>query len=1010
MPVAQRLWCFPAFVACLLSPSPVVAQQAEVKVETELKLLHDATRWLQRQAREEPASEGATWPQFAEHPFTTDSLYSGTAGVIAALLTQWEIFGPPLDVEKDIWRGTMHLVRTGIPTADGGLTWDIAWDDREEKVHHARRCGLYNGSAGIAWVLLKVGEITGDKVATEAGRRGFNEICAQLKPVAGGPEGKFWDKGELDIISGAAGIVLALLEAQRITGEARYRDAAIAGADGLLAAARRNADGWSWTTNLKSKTLYSGFSHGTAGIGGALARMHAVTGEARFLQAAQEAARWLDRNEVRKTDGACSAWRRTEGAESVWEGWCHGPAGTCRLHLLLHSLTGEAHHLETAEAGARWIMQRCDPDKDRADAKFFAPSLCCGAAGVGTYLLDLHRYTRKKEYLDYAQRIVCFLDRIADRPAPDEVCWSLSGRPEKKSGKVFHGTNLMTGQGGYMTFLSRLIQEKERTVHEVVTPPDWATVGAPPGRRLLVVELGPGAEKFHAPARRLATFRGAEWARLVDSANPDALRDLARRHSADALAIFVAPETLDLNLNRRVLDAVCRIDDDIFPDASYGYLTGFGAQNVDAMLDAMGHVEREGLPARGVHYGVATTDKLLVYPGRGEKGGIDWTGVYIPTSEKGAAPRDTLPEALAHTKDAGVVTFSGNGDPMRVWLFSGQRNMKRELHWPFDPERIIRDYAHADMPAFGASELRDWELKGRVVSFSTCHSGVPVHAMVAGDIVSTFGRVADRGIAFYDLNLDESFCLNVLSRGPSAYLAPIGPNHGYLADAEMYRLTSERLPMGEAIRRNHIDIALTYRASGGIPLVQQTAGQREDIPKVPGGIMREGTLNRILYGDPTFEPFTKLGPAVPSLAITRLEKSGVGGTQKSIHSVLVAIADPKSPEHWDPYRGSPSRDKVPDMGERVVGCFEWKADSPGIESISLHAVNPPEITLTNAEWALETRRARPPVVWFSLNAPKPAEFSKRHLWNKGTSFAFTVHEATDAVSAKQHGEINAPKE
>jgi len=962
----------------------------------ESSLLRKAGAWLLAQAREDAATKTAVWPQFPEHPFTTDTLYSGTAGVVASLLTLAEITGEPRYGEA-ARRGVGHLLRSAVETAEG-LAWDVAWDDRDERVHHSRRCGLYNGSAGLAWVLLKAGDLWSDAAMTKAGRRGFDWICSQLHPLAGGPDGKFWDGGQLDIISGSAGIMLALLDAHRITGDERYRAAARVGADGLLAAAKRAGDGWCWQSSLQGKMLYSGFSHGTAGVGYALARVHVATGDKRYLDGALEAARWLDRNAVRVMDGGCTAWRRTEGAEPVWEGWCHGPAGTCRLHLLLHSLTGDARHLETAEAGARWIMARCDPDKDRAGAKFYAPSLCCGAAGVGTFLLDLHRYTGKPEYLDYARRIAGFLDRVADKPTPREVCWSLSGRPEPKHGKVFHGTNLMTGQGGYITFLARLAQQRERLMREVVTPPDWTTGGLPPGRRLLVVEHGPGAERFHAATRRLASYRGVEWERLADAAHPDALRDLARRQAADALAIVVAPETLDLNLNRRVLDAVCRLDDDMFPDASYGYLTGAEPGDVMTMLERMAAVERDGLPARGVHYGAATIDKLLIYPARSGEGGLEWSGVYIPTSEKCPAPRETLEKALAQTTGAGVVTFGGNGDPMRVWLFSDRRNLNPQFHWPYDPARIVRDYAHREMPALGASELARWDLAGRVVWFSTCHSGVPVHAMVAGDIVATFGKVPDRRIRFYDLRREESFCLSLLARGPSAYLAPIGPNHGYLANVETYRAVTEKLPLGEAIRRNQIDIALTYRQRGGIPLVQEKEGEPEAIPDVPGGIMREGTLNRILFGDPTFEPFRNTGAARHSLEV-RSEKGP--GTM----NVTVAIADPKSPEHWDPYRGEPKRHNVADQRERVVGSFELEAGVAGVHDITVKSNLPAGVELTNAEWAVEARRGRPPVIWFSLNAPKHSEYTKRNLWREGVRFVLEVKFATDSASAWRHGEM-----
>ena len=59
-------------------------------------------------------------------------------------------------------------------------------------------------------------------------------------------------------------------------------------------------------------------------------------------------------------------------------------------------------------------------------------------------------------------------------------------------------------------------------------------------------------------------------------------------------------------------------------------------------------------------------------------------------------------------------------------------------------------------------------------------------------------------------------------------------------------------------RRDHL------AREGGIPLVQQIEGKPESYPgTIHESVMREGTLNRILFGDPLFAPFHGLRIANP---------------------------------------------------------------------------------------------------------------------------------------------------
>jgi lantibiotic modifying enzyme len=84
------------------------------------------------------------------------------------------------------------------------------------------------------------------------------------------------------------------------------------------------------------------FSHGTAGVAFALARLYEVTRDSRYLEAAVAGARHL--LSLARTDGDVCLIPHAlpDGAERYYLAYCHGPAGTARLFHQLHHVTGDA--------------------------------------------------------------------------------------------------------------------------------------------------------------------------------------------------------------------------------------------------------------------------------------------------------------------------------------------------------------------------------------------------------------------------------------------------------------------------------------------------------------------------------------------------------------------------------------------------------------------------------------------------------------------------------------------
>lgn len=97
-------------------------------------------------------------------------------------------------------------------------------------------------------------------------------------------------------------------------------------------------------------------------------------------------------------DGRGSTWPWTltgEGRRSSMPGWCNGSCGYVFLWTLAHGWSGDPRHLDLA-VGAAW---------DAWDAPDLALSLCCGLAGRGYALLNLHRHTGDGVWLERAKAL-----------------------------------------------------------------------------------------------------------------------------------------------------------------------------------------------------------------------------------------------------------------------------------------------------------------------------------------------------------------------------------------------------------------------------------------------------------------------------------------------------------------------------------------------------------------------------------------------------------------------------
>lgn len=235
---------------------------------------------------------------------------------------------------------------------------------------------LYGGLPGVALFLAYLGEVTGEsryralaESAVRTMRRKHGDPRNQPPAVGGylgwggllyayAHLGRLWGRPDLldmaascvagletrideddslDVLGGAAGAILALSALQRCAPSERTVAAARRCGEHLLKTARRQERGLGWHTRLQPEAALTGFSHGAAGIACALLEVGALTGEARFREAACEALEY-ERSLFAPEPGNWPDLRGAPGTRTFKTAWCHGSTGIglARLASLRH--------------------------------------------------------------------------------------------------------------------------------------------------------------------------------------------------------------------------------------------------------------------------------------------------------------------------------------------------------------------------------------------------------------------------------------------------------------------------------------------------------------------------------------------------------------------------------------------------------------------------------------------------------------------------------------------------
>ncbi len=306
-------------------------------------------------------------------------LYSGTAG-IALFLAELSQFTQ----DRQQLRVVEAALRQALATAP--------------KIDSQLQHGFYTGQVGIAYASIRAGELLKKE---EFVTRGL-ALLANLKTLA-------FDHQMIDVLNGSAGAILALLHVSQRYQRPDLLELALSHGQHLLKIAVHSENGSSWhTVQMPVKQNLAGHSHGVAGIVTALLELFKVSGDQTFRAVAMEGLRYESQffNAERGNwqDLRLMPTARATQQESFYLGWCHGAPGIGLSRLrnakLLPNMAAILSDVDVAiQTTAKALSQVA---VGSAGGNF---SLCHGTAGNTELLIMAGQQLQRHELTAMAEKI-----------------------------------------------------------------------------------------------------------------------------------------------------------------------------------------------------------------------------------------------------------------------------------------------------------------------------------------------------------------------------------------------------------------------------------------------------------------------------------------------------------------------------------------------------------------------------------------------------------------------------
>ena len=395
---------------------------------TYLNIATQAANWiLSREVDEKP--KVCYWPSRADLPIEEKcDLYYGNAGTLVFLHELNRAAGRE-EYAEATQRGIRFL---------------------DENLPNVQLYGLYEGVAGIAFSLAQFSE---NPDASAVCSMAIDDLIAGAKKQTNG--GVRWNDDN-DIISGSAGIGLTLLSLGHDRRRPELINLAVQAGTDLLARSVPTAHGRYWLHEIVAEKQYPNFSHGTAGIAYFLLKLYEQTGEKRFLDAAIDGANYLNSIASSNPPTRCLLPHELpEQNDLFYLGWCHGPAGTDRFFYELFAVTNDPQWKTFANAAAESLLQSGIPEK-QTPGYWNNISRCCGAVAVGDFFLARYRLAKAAADRAFAIRIGEYLKSRAETDASGLKWIQAENRIEPDNAQA--QTGLMQGAAGIGLYFIHLAE------------------------------------------------------------------------------------------------------------------------------------------------------------------------------------------------------------------------------------------------------------------------------------------------------------------------------------------------------------------------------------------------------------------------------------------------------------------------------------------------------------------------------------------------------------------------
>ncbi|GHO54866.1 type 2 lanthipeptide synthetase LanM family protein [Ktedonobacter robiniae] len=263
-------------------------------------------------------------------------LYAGNAGIIFFLAYLGALAGK--EKYSTIARRALKMLRGQV--------------EFHRKVVGAFNVGVYNGIASYVYLLSHLGTLWNEPALFSEAEECVRAIVGQV------PTDEM-----LDVVAGSASAIAAFLSLYHVHPSETTLDAAIACGERLLEKKVQLEVGIGWITKTEDAPL-AGLGHGNAGIALNLLRLADISGDERFREAALQAFAFErhifspQHNNWPDLRAEADGTEKDEQKKYIMAAWCHGGAGIALARLgCLRYIDDEAIRAEI-EAGLQATMRR----------------------------------------------------------------------------------------------------------------------------------------------------------------------------------------------------------------------------------------------------------------------------------------------------------------------------------------------------------------------------------------------------------------------------------------------------------------------------------------------------------------------------------------------------------------------------------------------------------------------------------------------------------------------------